>query len=377
MSIKQNISRIFVNLIGWRTNQKILVLESDDWGSIRMPSAEVYKKCLKAGYRVDLNPYERCDSIESEDDLNILFDLLSRYKDIHNNHPVITANCCVANPDFEKIMKNNFTNYEYEHVTETFQKSPKHTKSFGLWKKGISEKLFFPQLHAREHLNVPRFMKALRNKDDDVLFGFNNKMPGMIKNINGRWRNIYVSATHFVDEESKNYILESYIDALKIFYELFGFKSESLIPANFTWSDDFNDAVSKMGIKYIQGNRKYRVPVQDIKKYKYHSVYLGKQNNYNQRYLVRNAIFEPTLTKNKDEHLKCLNEIGIAFKMKKPAIISSHRLNFIGSIDIKNRDRNLRLFSVLIKEILKKWPDVLFMNSVQLGRLIDNENRNS
>jgi hypothetical protein len=34
--IKQNLSRNLSNLPGWRTNRHIIVMESDDWGSIRM-----------------------------------------------------------------------------------------------------------------------------------------------------------------------------------------------------------------------------------------------------------------------------------------------------------------------------------------------------
>ena len=38
---------------GWKTDRKIVVIESDDWGSIRMPRREVYEMSLKKGYRVD------------------------------------------------------------------------------------------------------------------------------------------------------------------------------------------------------------------------------------------------------------------------------------------------------------------------------------
>ena len=61
-----------------------------------MPSPEVYKKCLRAGYPVDKIVYERYDSLASEEDLEMLFDLLSSYKDARGNHPLITANCLVA-----------------------------------------------------------------------------------------------------------------------------------------------------------------------------------------------------------------------------------------------------------------------------------------
>lgn len=52
------------------------------------------------------------------------------------------------------------------------------------------------------------------------------------------------------------------------------------------------------------------------------------------------------------------------------AVISSHRLNFIGNIDIQNRDRNLILFRKLLNKIMKKWPDVEFISSDELGKNI-------
>ncbi len=61
--IKKIIGRSLINLLGWRTSRKIVVIESDDWGSIRMPSHDVYTKCLKEGYPVDKNAYERYDSL--------------------------------------------------------------------------------------------------------------------------------------------------------------------------------------------------------------------------------------------------------------------------------------------------------------------------
>lgn len=42
MNLKQYITHNLLNIPGWRTNRKIVVIESDDWGSIRMPSQEVY-----------------------------------------------------------------------------------------------------------------------------------------------------------------------------------------------------------------------------------------------------------------------------------------------------------------------------------------------
>jgi hypothetical protein len=91
------------NYRGWRTSRKIVVIESDDWGSICMPSARVYEKLVQQNYRIDLCPYATNDSLASEEDLKKLFSTLSEFRDNKGNNPVITANTVMTNPDFTKI----------------------------------------------------------------------------------------------------------------------------------------------------------------------------------------------------------------------------------------------------------------------------------
>jgi hypothetical protein len=51
---------------------------------------------------------------------------------------------------------------------------------------------------------------------------------------------------------------------------------------------------------------------------------------------------------------ECLKDIQNAFFWKKPAIITSHRLNFIGFIHPENRERNLKQFRELLRNHIKK-----------------------
>jgi hypothetical protein len=101
--IKPFISSNLINYKGWKTNKKIVVFESDDWGSVRMPSVETYKTLKQNGIQVDKSPYCKFDSLASEYDLDYLFSTLLKYKDNKGNSPIITANTVIANPDFEKI----------------------------------------------------------------------------------------------------------------------------------------------------------------------------------------------------------------------------------------------------------------------------------
>ena len=58
-----------------------------------------------------------------------------------------------------------------------------------------------------------------------------------------------------------------------------------------------------------------------------------------------------------------MKQISAAFRWGKPAIISTHRVNFVGSISPYNREKGLRELKKLINAILKKWSDVEFMGS--------------
>jgi microcompartment protein CcmK/EutM len=60
----------------------------------------------------------------------------------------------------------------------------------------------------------------------------------------------------------------------------------------------------------------------------------------------------------------------MAFLTKKPAVISMHRLNFMGSLVAQNRTDNLQLFKQLMVKLIEKWPEVEFMTTDELGDLI-------
>lgn len=376
MTLRQIITRNLLNIPGWHTKRKIVVIESDDWGSIRMPSRKVYEKCLKAGFRVDLNEYERYDSLASGEDLNCLFNVLQQYKDYKGNHPIITANCVVANPNFEKIKASNYQQYHYELITDTFKKYPSHNDNFRLWQQGIDMGIFYPQYHAREHLNVSKFMKALQSNDSDVHWSFDHQIPGGIRKGNGRQGNKFVQATKYNSEEDRKEKLNIYLEGLDVFERLFGYRSESVIPTNYIWHEDYDSYLAQSGVKFIQGIRKFYRPDID-KQIKTKNRILGRRTNGGLIELVRDAWFEPSILSSRNTIVDILQEIDIAFRMRKPAIISSHRINFVGFIERENRDKNLKMLDKVLAKIIAKHPDVEFMTSDQLGKIIEDDNRDS
>ena len=65
-----------------------------------------------------------------------------------------------------------------------------------------------------------------------------------------------------------------------------------------------------------------------------------------------------------------MNQIESVFRWNRPAVISSHRVNFSGNISPDNRKQGIRLLKLLLTKIVNKWPSVEFISSVELMDII-------
>ena len=362
-------------ILGWHTSRRIIVIESDDWGSIRMPSREVYQDLLSRGIHVDNCAFSRYDSLETEDDLSALFDVLASTNDSNGNSVVMTANSVVANPDFKRISEERMSGYFYEPVTVTYKNYPGCEHSYELIQQGITQGVWRPQFHGREHLNGYQWIKALQAEDEITTLSFHQKHFGLTKEASSKVKTRYMDAFANYATDSLEEERLSIIDGTRLFKELYGYESESFIAPCYTWRNELEETLASVGVKYIQGLAYQQLPYKDSPvqcKSVYH--YLGEKNSHGQRYLIRNAFFEPYKGDAIDWVDECLSRINIAFKCHKPAIISTHRLNFIGTLDKQYRDNNLFKFKTLLSRIVKKWQEVEFMSSDTLGQIISNHN---
>lgn len=82
----------YIALRGFHTNRRLIVIESDDWGSIRMPSRDVFAKLQRMGDHPERDGFLSNDSLESEYDLDELYQVLTSVHDKNGRSAVITAN---------------------------------------------------------------------------------------------------------------------------------------------------------------------------------------------------------------------------------------------------------------------------------------------
>lgn len=360
-------------LPGWQTRRKILVFESDDWGSIRMPSKKTYELLLKKGIPVDKDRYNKFDTLASEEDLSNLYEVLCSVKDSTGSYAKITPLSLVANPNFSRISESGFQEYYYEELPETLKRYGKpYEKSFSLWLEGIEKGIFVPQFHGREHLNVFSWLQSLRAGSPETLLAFEHQTFGLPADSFLKRKNLFMSAFEFDSEEEFRQMPEIISDGTKIFEKLFGYKPMAFMAPCGIWSRKLEPSLRDAGVRIIQSGPAQYEPFFGAppNRYKKPIRYTGKKNELNQMFTVRNCKFETSSFEEKDWVASCLTDIRIAFSWRKPAIISTHRVNFIGGLVPENRDKGLGGLKKLLQEIVKGWPDVEFMTSAELGETI-------
>ncbi|MBP8959657.1 MAG: hypothetical protein KBG40_04445 [Bacteroidales bacterium] len=369
-----NLPRNLRNFPGWRISRRIVVIESDDWGSIRMPSNESFSKLQKE--RINLNDldalrYNINDTLESSDDLYALFEVLSSESDYNGRLVVFTPVYVVANPDFNKIRESNFSEYFYEPFTSTLKKYYGNEDSFRQLHQGIEKGIFVPQFHGREHLNVISWMKALREGERQTRLAFYEGFWGFVPDQKVMPGVDFQAAFLLAEPDEIEYHKKVITDGLNLFEKLFGYRAEYFVPPNGYLNNSLNIVLFENGIKYRSAANLQTEPLGKGKSRKvFH--WLGQKDKSGLIYMKRNCFFEPSKP-GKDWIDSCLYDINSAFKCYKPAIISSHRVNYIGRLNQSNRDKGLNQLKKLLKLIVKNWPDVEFMTTPELGKLISSK----
>ena len=327
--------------------KKYIVIESDDWGLERAVNAESLK-WLKSKYGAENFTRWTTDALETTEDLELLFDLLREFKQKHESYPVITANFIMNNIDYSKYDKLNLI-----PVSSGFNADSEDVRS--KYKTGIEEGFIFPQLHGYSHYNYTELEKYFYT--DEGKEAFRNKFFTSKSTIRK-----YL--TFLQGELSKNNMHSGKIkEASEIFYNLFGFKSKTIIPPTFICDMNLIDVIKKSEITMIQSSNRL---VSSLKK-RYHIPYFRKIKGI--YWSIRNARLDPYPGYD-FLHEQCLHSVKTAFENCSPAIIDFHRVNFSGKYAPEYRSRTLSELRKLFVKIYKNWSDVKFIHSAELNELL-------
>jgi len=365
-SIRDLLSYNLQAIPGQGTERKFIVIESDDWGGIRMPSAESFNRLVNKGLPIENDRFNKFDNLASKSDLAALYEILNKFSDSKGKHPILTINVTTANPNFDGILSNQFKEYKYEPFYKTIE--DKNPGALKLWNEGIENNLILPQYHGRDHVHVHRWLEALRSNDPFAIKAFDDGVFGIVSTNDSA--EYYTAAYDYQESDNIEEQNNSIAEGLKIFEDYFKFTPKSFIPPAYICNLSLLKKLKQKGVVALQGKIVHLLPkgvINNKRNYKKLYRFPGYNNKTGMVNLVRNVFFEPSMQNNTDWITNSMMRIAIAFKWNKPAVISSHRVNYIGSIIERNRNEGLTQLKILIGQIIKKWPDVEFISSQELS----------
>jgi hypothetical protein len=358
---------------GWRTGEKLVVFAVDDYGTVRLDSASARDRMEARGLRFSTR-FDRLDAVETRDDVELLFDVLSSVTDGNGRHAVFTPYALSANPDFEALQADA-SEYRYKPVDRTFvrlaaEQPQAYEGAWDLWLQGTRDGLLRPQFHGREHLNVELLERQLRAKDAVLMLNIANRSMAALNDEPTLPGVSFTHAYNFYDRAELPRHHDTITGGLRLFEQIYGHPSTTFTPPAQRLDPELHETLERNGVRAIhkplfQRRRIHRdTYVRELN-------WLGRRRGQGHTIIVRNVLFEPNDKPGVDSVGLALQQIAAAFRWRKPAVVSSHRVNYCGHIDESNRTRGLADLKRLFQSIVTRWPDVQFIGADELVTRIE------
>jgi len=325
-----------------KINLKIVIIESDDWGMERAKNENCLNQIIEKYGKNNISRWTT-DALETAEDMDILFDLLSNYKNKFDKKPKITANFITHNIDcssHEKLVyKPISSGYNFDE-----------SSIFDKYKEGIANDFFKPQLHGFSHFNTQLVKNEFYTNEfqENLNSGFAFAKTTIKKNLS-----LY-RAECFDPIFNQNFH-----QAAEVFKTVFGFYSQSFIPPNYMFLNKLNPILHQNHIKTLQASSHF---VDDKGNQSITPYYKFKDKIL---YTTRNARLD---THNDYNFLSdnCIKQIEAAFLQQIPAIIDIHRVNFSGKYMPENRLKTIEELDKVLSYLYKKHPETIFISSDEL-----------
>lgn len=370
MNLKRIAALLDLNLRGRAFKEQFVVIQSDDWGSIRVPQNKEAQKILNNSSK-QLSIFQKYDTLDCNEDWRALLDLFVTFKDSTGKHPVFTSNFVTGNPNFEKIKEHQFTQFFWDPFYSTYEQfNQEKLNTLEIINQGIFKGIIEPQYHGRQHVNHKKWLKSLSSGNATALEFFNHHM-WIYDSINSnglRSLNAVFDSCEYTKEEVES----EFKDGICAFKQAFGQLPQSFIPNNYFFNREWHSLLPNFGIKSVQG-MKYGFETDELDgMLKYRRFNKNDKQNSSVVQLVRNVVFDPSsdlMTHNNDSVQWAKDQILMAFALNKPIIIDTHRVNYVGGIDVNNRNNGIQKLSELLHWLVKKFPKIRFISTAELANL--------
>ncbi|MCC5921017.1 MAG: hypothetical protein LAT68_11370 [Cyclobacteriaceae bacterium] len=360
--IAQKIWQEFKNIPGVTLNQKVIVLEVDDFGSHYLSSLQHKEGLIKMG-AISSKSASNFDGLETADDLKSLFDVLNSHLDAEGKPFRLTPFVNIANIDVDKLLAGEISPIYFDDYLMKIGE----TSLLEQYRKGIASGIFVPQSHGREHVATHCLLEAFQSGNEKVKSALlENFYHPKLKSDLAKYKS-FRPGFYFDNHKQKEYLNEVIKSALTHFNRIFGYQATVFCPQNGVFHTDFKPILNQLGVHSIVESGVRYAPDGSGGVNSYRNYVMGKRDSLGLFSYSRNVTFEPNKFGAKNAIITAMRQIDSAFRWNKPAVLASHRSNFTSRVSLENRDKGLDGLDLMIKAVKKKYPDVIFMSSGELS----------
>ncbi len=355
MNLNKRIKARLRKISALKCKQHIVIFQSDDWGMVRSPSNTDF---IENFGEPKIWAYDQLESIE---ELELLYQILSKYKDYNNNPPFIEANFIVSNPDFSATQKIDYQDLILKSIVENKDLLEK-------WKQGIKKRIFIPQYHGRLHFNREKMLEMIQNDPLSKKI-FDSHLHGGVNNYSGGGWTLHSEYQKW--EDGSEMLYSELLDWIKIgvldFQKAFGYTPKSTIAPQYVFTPTTARAFAEAGFKIVQGT--------NMQFYKKNNKKITKHIPSGSTYykglisISRNVKFEPSRNHKDWCHKAVIEKCKKLIDSNTPIIIDSHRINYVGKFASKGRNE----LDMLLNDLTQLG--CIFLSSEEFVSAIENNGK--
>lgn len=314
------------SLVDW-TDVRAVVLESDDWGLCgftpdRTTMDETDVEAIDPGRTPDIYHYS---TLETADHVTGLADLLARHKGRDGLVAVFQPNYIVGSMSLEPAPE---ADGGFEWRRRSLPDLPEAYRRPGLWDAvddAIGRGVWWPEYHGRWHYHPKE--RIARVAANAVAEEATKRGLLLFPDI--------ASSFELSLARDPEVLAAELSEGLAVFENLFGRRPTSVIAPDYAWNRDRELMWGEEGLFVIQAKREQRsltklsASLWDrmLKVVDRGRLYLTERHVV---YLHRNCLLEGA---QEEDHLKhaaaCLESVQAAWRLGEPAIINTHRVNYV------------------------------------------------
>lgn len=325
-------------------SRPIVMFQSDDWGRVGIPSAEMIEKLRAEGATVGESAWDYY-GLESERDVIELGDLLEGFRDRDGRRPTMTANFVMANADLPRMRDEHFQEFRWISLSSGFP-APWSGNLLAAYLENRDRGVFEPGLHGFTHFNTSEMLACLREDSDRgrrARLLVANDVP-YLASYTPEYN--FALASRRRDERLLGYRaqLDWIAQGIELFQQAFGEIPRTVCAPGYRANATTARIWRQFGIESMQS--------------------VGDQPLTTESGLLqlhRNVEFEPVLSEN-DVVPRALAQAARAVSRGTPVVVCTHSINYITRF-VRRAEDSRELLRRLITSLLELYPDLRFASA--------------